>query len=160
LDTDLVSETPQTCQFNHQINNKQSPNMTMANLRLMSMNNIINRNIQRCAVSRRISTEKNPEEIHSISARQLQISTTNRRISSIKSKTTVHNIQSLINTSSIARPLRAFHMPTMITTESSKKSSSLARHQHLLTIQKTFASRTILTTVLPSSNLIKNRKNN
>ncbi len=130
----------------------------MANIRLISTNNIINRNIQRCAVSRRISSEKKSDEIHSIAARQLQISTTNRRIS--KSKTTIHNIQSVINTSSIARPLRAFHMSTIITTESSKKSSSISLHQHLLATQKTFASRTIVTTVLPSSTLIKNRKNN
>ncbi len=132
------------------------------NLRSIPTNNIFSRNIQRCAVSRRISTEKNAEEIHTIASTSI----TNRRISSIKSKNTLRNLQSITNTSSIARPLRAFYMSPMITTEppsspkSIKKSSFIPRQQHPLTIQKTFASRTILTTVLPSSTLSKNQKNN
>jgi len=95
-------------------------------------------------VSRRISTEKkDAEEIDTISSTSTKQS----------------------NISSVTRPLRAFHMSTMSLTESllspksTKKSSSTSHHYHL-TIEKTFASRTILTTVLPSSTLIKNRKNN
>lgn len=126
--------------------------------------NIINRNIQRCAVSRRISTGKGTEELHTISSTsKSEVSITDRRISCIKSKNTIRNIQSVTNTSLMARPLRAFHMSTMITNESSpksaRKSSSIPRYHHRLPIPKTFASRTILTTILPSSTLLKNQKN-
>ncbi|CAF4357372.1 unnamed protein product, partial [Rotaria sordida] len=98
----------------------------MENQGSISTNNICNRNIQRCAVSRRISTEKDTEETKTTSsAMQSQMSiTTNRRIPSIKTKTTNHNVHSITNASSFTRPLRAFQMPTITTNGSSSSKNT------------------------------------
>ncbi|CAF3316179.1 unnamed protein product, partial [Rotaria sp. Silwood2] len=131
-------------------------------------NNISNRNIQRCAVSRRISTEKDIEETTKVSTNstiQSQMSITNRRISSTKTKTTNNNVHSVTNISSFTRPLRAFQMSTITTNglssspKNTKKLSLSSQHHHLA-MQKNSSSRTILSTVLPSSTLVKTPKNN
>ena len=114
---------------------------SVENLRLLPTNHALNRNIQRCAVSRRISVEKDLEEI---------IMPT-----SINSKDFIGNIES------ITQPLRAFHMVPTINQESPRKSSSVPRSStHQLIVEKTFASRTIITNVLPSTIPLKHRKNN
>lgn len=143
---------------------KNKRSSTIKHPRPTSINNNLNRNIQRCAVSRRLSAEKNAEETRTISSTsiaQSQMSTVNRRTSSVKPKNTVRTVPSATVTSSFARPLRAFQMSTLITNESPKtirKTPSTPHHHHHLTVQKPFASRTVLTTVLPSSNLITNHK--
>lgn len=101
---------------------------------MMSIRSVsTSRNIQRCAVSRRISCERNLGEI--------PISITTERKSRL-------NIVTHRSSPSNARPLRAFHMSTMFINQSTKRSSSNPNH---LTIKKSFTSRTIITTVLPSS---------
>jgi hypothetical protein len=136
-----VSETKsasnnQTIPFKDQLKINIKRAVSIENLRSISTSSNLNRNIQRCAVSRRISTAQVREEIHLISSRS--------------------NNQSL----TITGPLRAFHMPTINTNQSSvkfpRKSSSVPRHP--LTVEKAFASRTVLTTVLPSSILLKKSK--
>ncbi len=118
------------------LNSNDQPKINIIPKRVSSIptSNSLNRNIQRCAVSRRISNEKVREEIHLVSSK---------------------------SNNQITRPLRAYHMPTIITNDSSvkspRKSSSILRLRHQLTIEKTFTSRTILTNVLPS---LKNPKNN
>lgn len=95
-----------------------------------------NQNIQRCSIYRRISSLEN-----------IPIS----QLTDRKSKTILRNIQSMTHTfSSSMQPLRAFHMSTMITNELGKKTLFNCRHLNHLTIEKRFASRTIITTVLPS----------
>ena len=154
---------PQTDEVNSSSDKQTSINTSIKRttfvekLRSISTNNVISRNIQRCAVSRRISNEKNTEETQTIPS-QLPIAI--HRISSNKPKATTRNI----NSSSFARPLRAFQIPTMTNNSSSsspktaRKSSSTSYHH--VTVQKTFISRTILTTVLPSSTSLINQKNN
>ena len=132
------------------------------NLRSISTNNILNRNVQRCGVSRKYAAEKNIEETHTMSQTPI-VQTVNRRIPSVKPKTTIRNVSSATITSSFARPLRAFQMTTLITTSEPTKGARkipATSHHHHITIQKTFTSRTILTTVLPSSNFITDQKNN
>jgi len=137
----------------------------MKNLRTISTNNILNGNIQRCGVSRKLSTEKDAEETHTIPSTlipQSQLSTVNRRFSSLKPKNTIRHVSSATITSSFVRPLRAFQMSTLIPNESLKstRKTPATSHQHNFIIQKTFASRTISATVLPSTNLLTHQKNN
>jgi hypothetical protein len=182
--SETAESTPQTCHSNKQLPNsiKSTQNLTnqqktnlstkqrtpfVEKLRSISTNNIITRNVQRCAVSRRITVEKEAEETHSISSTpptQSQLPIATHRISSNKSKTTIRHINSALNSSSFARPLRAFQMSPVIANASSsspkitRKTSSTS--QHHVTIQKTLVGRTILATVLPPPTFNTNHKNN
>ncbi|CAF1000153.1 unnamed protein product [Adineta steineri] len=125
-------------------------------------NNVFSRNIQRCGVSRQLSNEKDTEDIQTFSPSALIQTTVNRRIPSNKPKNTIRKVPS-ITISPATQPLRAFQMSSTFTTNEASKltrKSTCSSQNHRLTVQKTFASRTILTNVLPSSTLINNHKNN
>ena len=142
---------------------------SLENSRPISTNNN-NRHIQRCAVSRRISIEKTSKvrAVSPSSPIQSQTPTLNRRMTSTKSKNTIRNHHSVTNISTFARsserPLRAFQMSTIINKESpsspknNRKSSSTLHHRHQLISPKGLTNKTILPTVLPSSNVIANQK--
>ena len=83
--------------------------------------------------------------------RNIQRCAVSRRTPTAKVHEEIHLISSRAN-----GPLRAFHMPIINPNGISVKSSS----RHSLTVEKVFPSRTGLKTVLPSSILLKNSKNN
>lgn len=132
-------------------------------------NHFLNRNVQRCAVSRRVSIEKDVNDCQTILSSPIMRSVksiADCRTSLMKTENIDHKTYSIANKSSFSRPLRALHMsPTDTKTYSFlssqfTKKSPLNSSNHDVQMDKTLSGRTIFDSALPSSVLINTRKEN
>ncbi|CAF0954137.1 unnamed protein product [Adineta ricciae] len=147
--------TVQPVLLNNQQMTKASPKRTsvLRNPRSTSTHNVPTRNILRCPVSRRFSTE-NPSELNS--SPMILSTIINRRLSSSKSQKPNSGISSGPKSSSTIQPLRAVHMSTVTTHESPKimKRPADKGHSQTITMSKFSTNRTTSSCVVPSFSLI------
>ena len=148
--------TVQPVLLNNQQFTKTSPKRTslLRNPRSTSTHNVPTRNILRCPVSRRFSTE-NPSELNS--STMILSTIINRRLSSGKSQKSNSGISSGSKSSSTIQPLRAVHMSTVTTTHDAPKIMKRPAdkgHSQTITMSKFSTNRTTSNCVVPSFSLI------